>query len=172
MSTSYFIQGHHVYTICPDIIFQILLPCSRPIMSHHVTCHVTAMSHASSLSIKIKRNSKEKKYKIKKTRQKKEKLLVSKVFHNSYYWFNPCGTLYFWFIYSSYQQQSIAISKNLWLFFNKQLLNFAEFWDFPSNSKEPLYPLVDKEIKKLILYQSSCVKHHGILTRSKNMTIL
>jgi len=38
--------------------------------SHHVTCHVTAMSCASSLSIKrkIKGNSKEKKYKIKKNR--------------------------------------------------------------------------------------------------------
>jgi len=37
-------------------------------MSHHVTCHVTAMSCASSLSLKgkRKRNLKEKKYKIKK----------------------------------------------------------------------------------------------------------
>jgi len=39
-------------------------------MSHHVTCHVTAMSHASSLLLKEKekrkRNLKEKKYKIKK----------------------------------------------------------------------------------------------------------
>jgi len=45
--------------MCPDIIFQILLPCSRPMMSH-----------ASSSSIKRKRkeNSKEKKYKIKKNR--------------------------------------------------------------------------------------------------------
>jgi len=40
--------------------------------SHHVTCHVTAMSRASSLSIKRKRkrNSKEKKYKIKKNQEK------------------------------------------------------------------------------------------------------
>ena len=51
--------------MCPDVIFQILLPCSRPMMSHDVTCHVTTMSRASSLS-KEKRNSKEKKYKIKK----------------------------------------------------------------------------------------------------------
>ena len=67
---SHLTQGHHVYTMCPDIIFQILLPCSRSMTSHHVTCHVTAMSHAPSslIKIKIKRNSKEKKYKIKKNR--------------------------------------------------------------------------------------------------------
>jgi len=58
--------------MCPDIIFQILLPCSRPIKSYYVTCHVTAMSCASSSSIKRKRkrNSKEKKYKIKKNQEK------------------------------------------------------------------------------------------------------
>ena len=50
-------------------------------MSHHVTCHVTAMSCASSSSRKRKRNSKEKKYKIKENR--KRKMLVSKAFHNS-----------------------------------------------------------------------------------------
>ena len=40
--------------------------------SHHVICHVTAMSCASSLLIKRKRkrNSKEKKYKIKKNEKK------------------------------------------------------------------------------------------------------
>jgi len=47
-------QGHHMYTMCPDIIFQILLPCSRPMMSHHVTYHVTAMSRAPLLLIKEK----------------------------------------------------------------------------------------------------------------------
>jgi len=47
-------QGHHVYTMCPDIIFQILLPCSRPMTSHHVTYHVTAMSRAPLLLIKEK----------------------------------------------------------------------------------------------------------------------
>ena len=36
--------------------------------SHHVTCHVTVMSHASLSLLKGKRNSKEKKYKIKKNR--------------------------------------------------------------------------------------------------------
>ena len=54
-----------MYIMCPDIIFQILLPYSRPMTSHDVTCHVTTMSHAFSSS-KEKRNSKEKKYKIKK----------------------------------------------------------------------------------------------------------
>ena len=70
MFASYLTQGHHMYTMCPNIIFQILLPCSMPMMSHHVTCHVTAMSGASSSFIKRKRNinSKEKKYKIKKNK--------------------------------------------------------------------------------------------------------
>ena len=40
-------------TICPDIIFQILLHCSRPMMLYYVINHVTSMSHASS-SFKIK----------------------------------------------------------------------------------------------------------------------
>ena len=70
MSILYFTQDHYVVYMCPDVIFQILLLCSRPMMSHHVTCHVTTMSCASSLLIKrkIKGNSKEKKYKIKKNR--------------------------------------------------------------------------------------------------------
>jgi len=67
-----------------DVIFQILLLCSRPMMSHHVTCHVTTMSHASSLS---KRKSKTKQNKIniksEKLNKRKEKLLVSIAFHNS-----------------------------------------------------------------------------------------
>jgi len=50
-------------------------------MSHHVTCHVTAMSHASSLS-KGKRKEKKNKINIKsekeKKRKEKEKLLVFK----------------------------------------------------------------------------------------------
>ena len=50
-------------------------------MSCHVTCHVTAVSHASSSS-KIK---KENKINIKSEtlNKRKEKLLVSKVFHNT-----------------------------------------------------------------------------------------
>ena len=51
-------------------------------MLHHVTCHVTTVSCASSLS---KRKEKENKINIKseKLDKRKEKLLVSKVFHNT-----------------------------------------------------------------------------------------
>ena len=55
------IYDNYVVYMCPDIIFQILLLHSRPMTSHHVTCHVTAVSHASSLS---KGKIKEKKKKI------------------------------------------------------------------------------------------------------------
>ena len=61
MSTSFPTQGYHVVYMCPDVIFQILPPCSRPMSSHHVTCHVTAVSCASSSS---KRKIKERKNKI------------------------------------------------------------------------------------------------------------
>ena len=64
ISASFLTQGHYVVYICSDIIFQILLLHSRPMMSHHVTYHMTVMSCASSLSlkrkIKIKIKSKEK----------------------------------------------------------------------------------------------------------------
>ena len=60
MSASFLTQGHHVVYMCPDVIFQIILLHSRPMTSHHVTCHVTAMSRASSLSLKRKRNIKSK----------------------------------------------------------------------------------------------------------------
>ena len=58
--------------LCPDIIFQILPSYSRPMTSHHVTCHVTVVSCASSLS-KRKRKTKEKQnqYKIRKIKEKK-----------------------------------------------------------------------------------------------------
>ena len=60
--------------MCPDVIFQILPPCSRPMMSHHVTCHVTVVSCASSLyKIKIKEKRKENQYKIRKIKEKKNK---------------------------------------------------------------------------------------------------
>ena len=38
-------------------------PYSRPMMSHHVTCHVTTMSHA---SLSSKRKEKQNPYKIRK----------------------------------------------------------------------------------------------------------
>jgi len=59
MSALYLTQGYHVVYMCPDVIFQILPPCSGPMMSHHVTCHVTTMPCASSSS-----KQKEKKNKI------------------------------------------------------------------------------------------------------------
>jgi len=57
--------------MCPDIIFQILPPCSGPMMSHHVTCYVNAMSCASSSS-KRKIKEKENQYKIRKIKEKNE----------------------------------------------------------------------------------------------------
>ena len=67
MSVSFPTQGYHVVYMCPDIIFQILLPCSRSMTLHHVTCHVTVVSHASSSSKrKIKEKRKENQYKIRK----------------------------------------------------------------------------------------------------------
>ena len=49
-------------------------------MSYHVTCHVTAMSCASSslLKIKIKRNSKKRNIKSRKIDKRERKMLVSK----------------------------------------------------------------------------------------------
>ena len=72
-----------MYSICPDVIFQILLPPSRPMTSHHVT----AMSRTSSSSLKEKEKEKEiqKKRNIKsrKINKRKRKMLVSKAFHNT-----------------------------------------------------------------------------------------
>jgi len=76
MSASFPTQDHHVVYICPDIIFQILPPCSRPMTSPHVTCHVTVVSHVSSLSKrKIKEKRKENQYKIRKRKEKKNKIV-------------------------------------------------------------------------------------------------
>jgi len=56
--------------MCSDIIFQILPPCSRPIMSHHVT-----MVSCASLSSKrkIKEKEKENQYKIRKIKENENK---------------------------------------------------------------------------------------------------
>ena len=51
-------------------------------MSHDVTCHVTAMSHASSSSIKEKEIQKKRNIKSRKIDKRKRKMLVSKAFHN------------------------------------------------------------------------------------------
>ena len=50
--------------------------------SHHVTFHVTAMSHASSSSIKEKEIQKKRNIKSRKIDKRKRKILVSKAFHN------------------------------------------------------------------------------------------
>ena len=74
MSTSFLTQGHYVVYICPDIIFQILLLCSRPMTSHHMTCHVTVVSCAFFIvQKKKKRKEKENSYKIRKIKENKNK---------------------------------------------------------------------------------------------------
>ena len=74
MSISFPTQDYHVVYMCPDIIFQIFLLCSRPMTSHHVTCHVTTVSLASLLSKRRKKEKeKENQYKIRKIKEKKNK---------------------------------------------------------------------------------------------------
>jgi len=53
-------------------------------MSHHVTCHVTVVSHASSPSKrKRKEKRKENQYKIRKIKEKKKKIVSVQAFHNT-----------------------------------------------------------------------------------------
>ena len=66
-SISHLPQDQYAIYMCPDVIFQAFLLPSRLIMSRHVTCHVTAMSHASS-SFKISQKEIQKKYKIQQDR--------------------------------------------------------------------------------------------------------
>jgi len=72
MLASLLTQGHHMYSRCPDIIFQTLPSGSRLMMSHHVTCHVTSLSRASS-SFKRKEKEKENKILIKLENKRKRK---------------------------------------------------------------------------------------------------
>ena len=72
MFVSFPTQGHHVYSMCPDVIFPILLPLSRPMTSYHVISHVTSVSRASLLS-KRKEKEKENQYKIRKIKENKNK---------------------------------------------------------------------------------------------------
>ena len=74
MSVLCLTQGYHVVYMCLNVIFQILLLCSRSMTSYHVTCHVTTVSHASSLS-KIKRKEKQNWYEIRKIKDKKIKIV-------------------------------------------------------------------------------------------------
>ena len=76
MSASFLTQGHHVVYMCPNVIFQILPLCSRPMTSHHVICHVTVVLCASSsYKRKIKEKRKENQYKIRKIKEKKNKIV-------------------------------------------------------------------------------------------------
>jgi len=51
--------------------------------SHHVTCHVTVVSHVSSSSkIKIKEKEKENQYKIRKIKEKKNKIVSVQASYN------------------------------------------------------------------------------------------
>jgi len=52
-------------------------------MSHHVTCHVTAVSCASSLSKRKIKKEKENQYKIRKIKEKKNKIVNVQVSHNN-----------------------------------------------------------------------------------------
>ena len=70
MSILLLTQGHHVYSMCPDIIFQTLPSSSRLMTSHHVTCHVTSLSHACFIVLKEKKRKK--KYKIKRKIDKRK----------------------------------------------------------------------------------------------------
>ena len=86
-SASHLSQGQYTIYMCPDIIFQALLPPSRLMTLHHMICHVTSMSRASS-SFKISQKQKQKQKQNKrntksnKIDKRKEKLLMSKAFHN------------------------------------------------------------------------------------------
>ena len=65
ISVSFSTQGYYVMYMYPNVIFQILPLCSRLMTSHHVTCHVTVVLHAS-LLFKKKRKGKQNQYKIRK----------------------------------------------------------------------------------------------------------
>jgi len=56
------------------------------------------------------------------------------------------------FMVHSYQLQSIDITKNLRIFFNKNLMNSIKFWDCPSNNKWSYHELVNKDTKKFNLF--------------------
>ena len=62
-------QDYHMYSMCSDIIFQILLPPSRPMTSPHVISHVTSTSCAPLPFIK-KEKSKENYYATRKNKIK------------------------------------------------------------------------------------------------------
>jgi len=73
MSASFPTQGHHVVYMCPDVIFQILLPPSRP---YDVTsCDMSCGCDVTCLFIvqKKKKKKKENKIPIKSENKRKRK---------------------------------------------------------------------------------------------------
>jgi len=66
--------------MCSDVIFQILPPPSRLMMSRHVTARSCASS--SSLNKKEKEFQKKRNIKSRKIDKRKRKMLVSEAFHN------------------------------------------------------------------------------------------
>lgn len=77
-------------------------------------------------------------------------ITITDSIHSVHWIFNPS--------IHPYQQQSIAILKNLRLFFNKQSSNTIEFWNCPSNTKWFLHASVDYDIKKFNLIPLSISK--------------
>jgi len=152
--------------MCSVFIFQILLLCSMPMTSHHVTCHVTAMSCASSLLIKRKRkrNSKEKKYKIKKIDNKKRKMLVSKAFYNIHH---ALECLVIWTTLEYFCHRFLISYVILWAIVSKLfmyrrwdvLVLVMEWMSSLMNSASSLLPLIKKHF--LVWIYSSMM---GILT--------
>ena len=61
MSILFLTQGHYVVYMWPDIIFQVFLLHSRPIMLRDVTYHVTVVSHAFFIVQKKSKRKKKKK---------------------------------------------------------------------------------------------------------------
>ena len=112
MSVSFLTQGYHVVYMCPNAIFQILLLHSRPMTSHHVTCHVTAVSCASSLSkSKIKETRKENQYKIRKIKE----LLILKhlITINSFYYTRYLSTPFIFLLFSIFSTSYSLTSSTL-----------------------------------------------------------
>jgi len=64
--------------------------------SHHVTCHVTVVSRASSPSKrKIKEKRKENQYKIRKIKEMKNKIVSIQTSHNNYLVFSSSNVVSF-----------------------------------------------------------------------------
>ena len=66
------------------LMFYSRLPCvhyvhSRPMMSHHVTCHITTMSHASLSLIKEKEIQKKRNIKSRKIDKRKKNISVQSI---------------------------------------------------------------------------------------------